>query len=145
MSANLDWIEMYVTPSKKWNHNKCRCERKELDDCGSCEIGYMGYPSTCVCECNKAWKIDEYLDIKNCTCEKSLIGKLVLKYEDEILNTIETLLNNEKLACAKSSFLFILFHGQCYVSYYLLSFALVFVFITKNIYKSSRFTTSALN
>ena len=31
----------------------------------------------CDCEYNKACKIDEYLDIKNCSCEKRLIGKLV--------------------------------------------------------------------
>ena len=24
---------------------------------------------TCYCDCNKACKIDEYLDIKNCSCE----------------------------------------------------------------------------
>ena len=33
--------------------------------------------SMCDCECNKACKIDEYLDIKNCSSEKRLIGKLV--------------------------------------------------------------------
>ena len=30
------------------------------------------------CECNKASKINEYLDIKNCSCKKLLFGKLVL-------------------------------------------------------------------
>ena len=44
----------------------------------------MWNPSTCDCECNKACKIDEYLDIKNCSCEKCLIGKLLLECEDEI-------------------------------------------------------------
>ena len=28
--------------------------------------------SKCNCEINKACKIDEYLDIKNCFCEKQL-------------------------------------------------------------------------
>ena len=32
-----------------------------------------------VCEYNKACKTDECLDIKNCSCEKHLIGKLVLE------------------------------------------------------------------
>ena len=50
--------------------------------------------STGDCECNKACKIDEYLDIKNCSCERRLISKLVLQCEDEILNT--TLLNDNK-------------------------------------------------
>ena len=44
---------------------------------------------TCDCECNKACKIDEYLDIKIFSCKKRLIGKLVLECEDETLNTAE--------------------------------------------------------
>ena len=63
----------------------------------------MWNPSTCDCGCNKACKIDEYLDIKNCSCEKRLTGKLVLECEDEILNTTEILLNDKKVACAKSN------------------------------------------
>ena len=43
-------------------------------------------PKTCDCKSNKACKIDEYLDTKNWSCEKHLIGKLVLGCEDEILN-----------------------------------------------------------
>ena len=53
-------------------------------------------PSACDWECNKACKIDEYLDVKNCSCEKRLIGKFVLECEDEILNTTKTLLNDKK-------------------------------------------------
>ena len=41
------------------------------------------------CECNKASKINEYLDIKNCSCKKLLVGKLVLacgiKYNRSLL------------------------------------------------------------
>ena len=48
---------------------------------------YIWNPSTCYCECNKACKIDEYLDIKNCSCENRLIGKLVLECEHEMLKT----------------------------------------------------------
>ena len=51
----------------------------------------------CNCECNKAFKIDKYLDITNCSCEKGLFGKLGLACEDEILNTNETLLNHKKV------------------------------------------------
>ena len=51
-------------------------------------------PSMCNCECNKTYKIDEYLDIKNCFCEKRVIGKLVLECEDEILTTTKNLLND---------------------------------------------------
>ena len=37
------------------------------------------------CGCNKACKIGEYLDIKNCSCKKRLFGKLVLVCEDKTL------------------------------------------------------------
>ena len=57
----------------------------------------MWNPSTR--ECNKACKIDERLDIENCSCEKSLIGKL--ECGNLILNTSETLLNDKKVACTK--------------------------------------------
>ena len=40
--------------------------------------------------------------LKNISCEKHLIGKLVLKCEDEILNTTETLIIDEEVARAKS-------------------------------------------
>ena len=61
----------------------------------------MRNPGTCDDECNKACKIDEYLDIKNCSCVKRLIGKFVLECEDEILNTTENLLYNKKVTCEK--------------------------------------------
>ena len=38
----------------------------------------------CDCKCNKACKIDECLDIKNFSCEKRQISKLVLKCEEDI-------------------------------------------------------------
>ena len=60
--------------------------------------------STCDCECNKACKIDKYLDIQNCSCEKCLIGKLVLKCEDKILNTTETSPGDKKVTCKKIVF-----------------------------------------
>ena len=63
----------------------------------------MWKPSTCNCKCNKAYKIDEYLDIKNCSREKLLISKLVLECEDEILNRTETSLDDKKVTCAKNN------------------------------------------
>ena len=50
----------------------------------------------CDCECNKIYKIDEYLDIKSCSCEKYLTGKLVLECENEIVNKTEILLMIKK-------------------------------------------------
>ena len=81
---------------EKRNHNECRCESKELNDWSSNKDDYMWNPSACDCECKKACKIDEYRDIRNSSCEKCLIGKLVLECEDEMLNTIETSLDDKK-------------------------------------------------
>ena len=80
--------EKVCNSKENWNHDECRCKCKELDDLGFCEKGYKWNPSTCDCEWNKACKIDEYLDIKNCSCKTCLIAKLVLKCEDEILHII---------------------------------------------------------
>ena len=51
---------------------------------------------TCGCECNKAWKIDKYLDIKCGSCVRLLTGKLVLECEYAILNTTESSLITRK-------------------------------------------------
>ena len=63
----------------------------------------MWNSSTYDCKCNKACKIDEYLDIRNCSCEKCLIGKLVLEFEDEILNTTETSLDDKESNMRKNN------------------------------------------
>ena len=56
----------------------------------------MRNPNTCDCECNKACKIDEYLDFKNWLCQKRLISKLVLECKDEVIDANETLPNDKK-------------------------------------------------
>ena len=70
----------------------------------------MWNPSICDCECNKACKIDEYLHLKNCSCEKRVISRLVFKCEDEILNTTDTSLNDKKSNMQKIIVLFTRFH-----------------------------------
>ena len=50
----------------------------------------MSNPSTSNCECNKTCRIDKCLDIRNCSYEKRLFGKLVLAWVDKILNATET-------------------------------------------------------
>ena len=40
----------------------------------------MWNSSTCACECNKACRIDEYLDIRTGSRKKRLFGKLVLAF-----------------------------------------------------------------
>ena len=100
----------------KWNHNECRCEDKDLDNWSSCEKSYTWNPSTCDFECNKACKDDEYLNAKNCSCEKCLIGKLTL--ERERLNRPKPYLMIKRYHVQQVITLFILFHWQLYVCYH---------------------------
>ena len=51
-----------------WNSDGCWRECKTLDNWSSCEEDYMWNPSTFNCECHKACKTKEYLDIINCLC-----------------------------------------------------------------------------
>ena len=60
--------ESVCNSKQKWNHYECRCECKELSNCGSCKDDCKGYPSILNCECNKSCKIDNYLNIRNCSC-----------------------------------------------------------------------------
>ena len=48
----------------KWSNDEYRCE---------CENDYMCNSITCDNECNKVCKIQEYLDIKNCSGKERLI------------------------------------------------------------------------
>ena len=66
-------------------------------------MGYTWNPNTCDCECNKARKIDENLDNKICPCEKLLISKLVLEFEDETLNATESSIDDKKATCVKKN------------------------------------------
>ena len=50
--------------SKQWNHDKCRFKCKELDDLISCKKGCKTNFRTCNCECDEAYKIGKYLNIK---------------------------------------------------------------------------------
>ena len=59
--------ESVCNPKQKWNHDECKYECKEVDGWNCCKKDYMWNPITCDCECNKACKIDEYVDTKNCT------------------------------------------------------------------------------
>ena len=64
-----------------------------------------GNPSSCDCEFNKPCKRDEYLDIKF-FLHKYLIGKFELAFENEILNTTENSLDDQKVICKKVIVLF---------------------------------------
>ena len=51
--------------------NKCRCEfREDLISKLTCDKGFLLNPSSCSCECDRSFGIDQYLDNKNCVCKK---------------------------------------------------------------------------
>ena len=97
--CNCGLNENVCNSLQKSNHAACWCKCKELNDWSSCINYYIWNPSMCDCECNKACKIDEYLDIKNCSRKKQLLYKLALMREDEILNTTATSLNDTIAIC----------------------------------------------
>lgn len=78
-------------------------ECKELDDLGSHTNYYMWNPSRCDFECNKARRIDEYLDIIDCLCKKRLFVKLELACEDKMLNTSVTSIDDKIVICKKNN------------------------------------------
>ena len=88
--------ESVCNSEQEKNHAESHCECKKSNGWTSYRDDYMWNPSTCKCECNKAWKIDEYLDPKNSSGKKRLFGKLVLVCEDDIVNTTETSLVEKK-------------------------------------------------
>ena len=63
----------------------------------------MWNPSVFDCEYNKTWTLIIKNDIKNSSCKKCIIGKLLLECQDEILNKTETLLDDKNAAYTKSN------------------------------------------
>ena len=78
------------------NCGECWCDCRELNYWVSLNNNYMRNCSTNDCECNKSCKNNEYLDIENCLREKHFFGKLVLACKDDILNSNETSLDDNK-------------------------------------------------
>ena len=58
------------------NHDKCRCECKELIDKGVCNTGYTWNPSNCECECDKSWMLGSIWIMKNVNVEKGWLINL---------------------------------------------------------------------
>ena len=79
---------------QRWNNDKCRCECKELIHKGVCDKDFIWNPSNFEFGYNKASDFSEYLDYKNCICNKRLVNKLV----EECNETI----NGEKLTPAEN-------------------------------------------
>ena len=63
---------------QEWNQDEYQYKCKELYDWSSCEDDYMWNPSTSNCESKNACKIDEYLDIKDFSCNKRLFRKIIV-------------------------------------------------------------------
>ena len=102
--------EKVCNSEQKQTHDECHSDCKELDDQRSCKDCYMWNPSRSDCLCNNSYKIDEYLDIKNCSCKKHRYDKLVLACENEILNPTETTLHDKKVTREKVVAFFTRFH-----------------------------------
>ena len=83
---------------QKWNLDKYWSVCKKIR---WLKFDYMRNPSTCDSECNKDCKIDEYSDIKNCSCGKCLSRKLILACKNKILNTAKTSLNDKMILMKK--------------------------------------------
>ena len=62
----------------------------------------MWNPSTCHWQCNKAFKNNEYLDIKNSSCKKHRFDKLVIPCGDEKWNKMQTWFCETKVICKKT-------------------------------------------
>ena len=69
---------------KRWNEDKCRFERKELNDKGLCDKGFIWNPSNYERECDKSCNIGEYIDYENCKCRKKIIDPLVEECTENI-------------------------------------------------------------
>ena len=65
-------MKVYVIHNKNGKNKECWCEYKKLDGWGSPKNDYMWNPIICDCECKKAYKIDEYLDIKTVHIKTSI-------------------------------------------------------------------------
>ena len=63
--------------------------------------------------------MDKYLGIKNFSCKKVLIDKLLFACGDEIINTLETLLDDEKYRSSIGNYttLIITYRFSCYYYY----------------------------
>ena len=55
---------------KRWNHDKCKRQCKELIDNGRCNKVFIWNFSNCERDCDKLCNFGEYLDYKSCNSEK---------------------------------------------------------------------------
>ena len=67
---------------QRWNNDKYKCERKELNGKGVCDKEFFWNPNNC--ECDKLCDVGEYLDYANCKCRKRLVNKLVEECTEDI-------------------------------------------------------------
>ena len=88
--------ESICNSNQNWDPGESWCECKELDNWGYCKNDYIWNPGSCDFGCNQSCKTDKYLDVKNCSYENRLLGKLVLECQDKILNTFERSFDDTK-------------------------------------------------
>lgn len=91
-----------------WNSDKCSSEWKELIDKGRWD-DELWWGILVRVNVNMINHVMKHLDYKKCKCRRKLIDKLVLIWEDEILNTNEISFDGKKIPY-KNVALFIPFH-----------------------------------
>ena len=73
MSVCVDWMKVYVIQNKYGIMMNLGVSVKNFNDWSSCEDNCMRNPNAYDCEYNNTCKIDEYLDIKNCSFKKRVV------------------------------------------------------------------------
>ena len=111
-TKNITWHEtckcecrlnaIVCNEKQRWNNDNCQCECKELIHKGVCDKNFIWNPSNFEFGCNKAYDFSEYLDYKNCICNKRLVNKLVEECNETIDEEKLTPAENENSHKCKS-------------------------------------------
>ena len=93
-------VDIDCDDKKLGDKDKCRNKCKGLIDKRRCGDGFIWNPSICECKRNKSCDARKHLDYEKCKGGKRLIDKLVLKFEDKVLNSTDTAsITDKKVSC----------------------------------------------
>ena len=87
--------------------------RQRRIDKGVIDKGFTWNPSNYECECDKLCDFSEYLDYKNCKCQKKLVHKLVAECTENIdeVKIAEIILARHENVCVCSYTISVIFSG----------------------------------
>ena len=86
--VNVDWMQMFIIIKNVGIMINANVNAKKMIDKGICDDRLICNTSICECKCDTLCDVGKYLCYENCKCRNKLIDKLVLEWEDEILNAI---------------------------------------------------------